>query len=263
MAKIRTLPPRWANDSLSVFMGKAFSNTLATFVNKKTEYEPLVRVDDAFLIACQYQLDPPNLICALLSIRAHSGFRAACQLVMNGQIAESFPVLRTCLEYSLYALHIRRNPTLGEAWLKRHDDEETLKTVKQDFTIRKVIDTLKDEDQKLSEIGKIFNGMMVATFDMPQGRREELRELANRSEVSKDMMVHESEGKSVFGEKMPLKERGSVYEADKQDLMTETGQRLLAQFKVNGDEDEDKEMDETYIAEQMMINRLIAAKKGK
>ena len=72
--------------------------------------------------------------------------------VEGGSIAESFPVLRTCLEYSLYALHISRNPTLGEAWLKRHDDEETLKTVKQDFTIRKVIDTLKDEDQKLGII---------------------------------------------------------------------------------------------------------------
>jgi hypothetical protein len=103
--------------------------------------------------------------------------------------------------------------------------------------------------------------MMAETFNGPQERREELRELANRSEVSKDMMVHETEGTSVFGEKMPLKERGSVYEADKQDLLMETGQRILSQFKVNGDEEEDKEMDETYIAEQMVTDRLIAAEK--
>jgi len=118
-----------------------------------------------------------------------------------------------------------------------------------------------DEDQKLNEVGKVFNRMMVASFDGPQGRREELRELVNRSEVSKKMMVHETSGKSAFGEGMHLKEAAGAYESDKQDLMTETGQRLLAQFKVRSDEDES--LDESYIAEQMITDRLIAAKKGK
>jgi len=118
-----------------------------------------------------------------------------------------------------------------------------------------------DEDQKLNEVGKVFNRMMVETFGGPQGRREDLRELVNRSEVSKKMMVHETGGKSAFGEGIPLKEAAGAYESDKQDLMTETGQRLLAQFKVRSDEDEN--LDESYIAEQMITDRLIAAKKGK
>ena len=114
-----------------------------------------------------------------------------------------------------------------------------------------------DDDQKLIEVGKIFNRMMVESFNSAQGRREDLRDLVNRSEVSKKMMVHEVEGKSVFGEGMQLKEAAGVYESDKQNLKTETSQRLLGQFKI---QKEDEELDENYIAEQMMTDRLVAAK---
>jgi len=114
-----------------------------------------------------------------------------------------------------------------------------------------------DDDQKLAEVGKVFNRMMTESFNSAQGRREDLRDLVNRSEVSKKMMVHEVEGKSVFGEGMQLKEAAGVYESDKQNLKTETSQRLLGQFKI---QKEDEELDENYIAEQMMTDRLVAAK---
>lgn len=148
----RALPPHWADDRLSDFIGQAFSNTLATFVNKKLQCQILVRIDGAFFTACQNLLNPQDWIGALLILRAHAGFRAACQLAMNGHITESFPVLRACLEYSLYALHINRNPELGEVWFGRHEDEESLKAIKQEFTIRNVKDTLRNTDEKLSQI---------------------------------------------------------------------------------------------------------------
>jgi hypothetical protein len=115
-----------------------------------------------------------------------------------------------------------------------------------------------DEDQKLAEVGRVFNRMMAESFNSAQNRREELRDLVNRSEVSKKMMVHEVNGTSVFGEGMQLKEAAGLYESDKQNLKQETSQRLLSQFKV---QNEDEEVDDNYVAEQMMIDRLIGAEK--
>lgn len=115
-----------------------------------------------------------------------------------------------------------------------------------------------DDDQKLTEVGKIFNRMMAESFNGAQTRREELRDLVNRSEVSKKMMVHEVNGTSAFGEGMQLKEAAGVYESDKQNLKLETSQRLLSQFKI---QKEDEELDENYVAEQMMTDRLIEAEK--
>ena len=109
---IRTLPPRWADDSLSESMGNAFSHTLAAFVKKKTEYAHLVGIDDAFITACKNLSNPQDVLAAIFLMRTHSGFRAACQLAMNGQIAESFPILRVCLEHSLYALLINKTPKI-------------------------------------------------------------------------------------------------------------------------------------------------------
>jgi hypothetical protein len=114
-----------------------------------------------------------------------------------------------------------------------------------------------DEDQRFAEVGKVFNRMMAETFNSPQARREELRDLVNRSEVSKKMMVHEVDGKSVFGEGMTQQISEGAYESDKQELKLETSQRLLAQFKVKTDEDE--ELDDSYVEEQMIINRLVLA----
>ncbi len=115
-----------------------------------------------------------------------------------------------------------------------------------------------DEDQKLAEVGKVFNRMMAESFNGAQTRREELRDLVNRSEVSKKMMVHEVNGMSAFGEGMQLEEAAGVYESDKQNLKLETSQRLLSQFKI---QKEDEELDENYVAEQMMVNRLVIAKE--
>ena len=88
-------------------------------------------------------INPPNIVTPLLFFRAHAAYRAVSGLTVGGQIAETFPTLRSCLEYSCYALHISRNPELGEVWLHRHKDAATLKRVKNKFTVKNVRDTLR------------------------------------------------------------------------------------------------------------------------
>lgn len=146
------LPPYWGDESLSAFVDQAFKNVLATFVGKKPGFGLLVRIDQSFLKIGENLLNPPDLFGGLLLLRSHSAFRAACRLAMSGQIPEAFPVLRTCLEYSLYALHINRKPELGELWLRRHDDKDLMRAVRREFTHSNVMSTLRERDQDLSRI---------------------------------------------------------------------------------------------------------------
>lgn len=103
------LPPGWAGDSLSDFIQAAFTNTLATFIRKRNDFDLLLRIDGAFKNAGDnlHKADTP--LAVLLLHRSHSAFLASCRLAMSGQAAETFPVLRSCLDYALYALHINDN----------------------------------------------------------------------------------------------------------------------------------------------------------
>jgi len=111
-----SLPPRWGDDSLSSFLDMAYKNVLATFVRKRRGHgvDLLIRIDQSFLRVGENLVNPSDTLGAVLLLRSHSAFRAACSLSMSGQVTEAFPVLRACLEYSLYALHINRQPDLGE-----------------------------------------------------------------------------------------------------------------------------------------------------
>ena len=142
-------PPAWGTDPLSEFMDGALANTFATFANKKKHYDLLSNVDSCFCRAALHLSDPPDLTTCFLLFRCHSAYRAACRLAVSGQAAESFVILRSCLEYSLYALHMYRNPRAAEVWLQRHDNHESTSAVKLEFTTGTVMTTLKNIDVSL------------------------------------------------------------------------------------------------------------------
>jgi hypothetical protein len=143
------LPPRWGDDTLSSFLYKSFKNTLATFVRKRRGFDMLSRVDHSFLRIAENLINLPGFLTATFLLRSHSAFRAACRLATSGQVPESFPVLRACLEYALYALHVESNELLGETWLRRHDDDLTKRQVKQNFQSATVMETLRTRDAAL------------------------------------------------------------------------------------------------------------------
>lgn len=144
------LPPRWGDDELSSFMATAFGNTLATFVRKRPEFDLLIRTDAIFHKIADGSLNnPSNFLAALLFPRAHSAYRAACRLAVSGQIPETSVLLRSCIEYALYALHVEKNLPLAEVWLRRNDDDAARKACRQSFQHVKVIKTLADTDAQL------------------------------------------------------------------------------------------------------------------
>lgn len=151
------LPEGWGGDPLSDFMQAAFKNSLATFVQKKSVFGLLLKIEEEFQ-RCNGNLDHSGdpLLPSLLH-RSHSAFLASCRLSMSGQATETFPLLRSCLEYALYALHIKMNPTLAEVWLARHESEISLQKVKSSFQLKRIMKTLLDCDAELhSEIHQLY-----------------------------------------------------------------------------------------------------------
>ncbi len=107
-------PPGWGSDRLTNFIGVANQNGWATFFKLKEHHRLLSAIDETFYLATQC-LD--NKVEAILEIfmlfRSHSAYLAAVNLAIGGQVRETFPVLRACLEDALYAYHFQGHPSSG------------------------------------------------------------------------------------------------------------------------------------------------------
>jgi len=147
-----SLPPRWCDDSLSSFVDQAFRNTLATFVRKRDATQILMQLDQVYMCIGENLDNASDVIGAILLVRSHSAFRGACRMSMSGQVPEAFPSMRICLEYALYALHINLHPGLGETWIARHDNSDSLRAVRREFKYCTIIKTLQRQDNHLCSI---------------------------------------------------------------------------------------------------------------
>jgi len=145
-------PPGWGDDSLSDFLETAYRNRWATFHNKEDWYRRLAEIDECFMRIAKGWTNPQNMVAPLFFLRSHAAYRAACEHALAGQIADVFPQLRACLEYAGYGLHIDRNESLAETWLRRHDDDVAMRAVKNEFQIAKVRTTIRAANQHIEAV---------------------------------------------------------------------------------------------------------------
>jgi hypothetical protein len=165
---------------LSEFLEAAHQNRFATFANKPDQYLRLTQIDKCFARIGDGWMNPPNLVPPLLFFRSHAAFRAACEHAMAGQIIDTFVSIRALIETAGYALHIHRNPSLEEVWLRRHDDESCEKKVKQEFKISKVRESIRASDR---EGVKIFAMLYERSIDF--GAHPNERAVTGSMSVSK------------------------------------------------------------------------------
>lgn len=144
-------PPGWASDKLSEFLDTAFRNTFSLFERHGKAWERLSAIDAAFLKLVESR---PQGFSAFLLLRAHSAFRASVGVGSSGQIPETYALLRSTLEWALYAAHVYGNEGRAEVWLRRHDgetpeggrtpeSEEARNRVKSEFTVRRILEGLE------------------------------------------------------------------------------------------------------------------------
>lgn len=94
----RPKPKGWSDDGLSRYIEGAYNNCRATFERKRDRFDKLLAIHSAFERGAEDWLNPTSPIAALLYVRAQGAFMAASQHAMAGQIAETYPLIRCCLE---------------------------------------------------------------------------------------------------------------------------------------------------------------------
>jgi len=150
----REFPGNWGQDDLSSFIDMANGNVVATFANDKNEYPLVSAIDQMFQAIVRALLSPQAVVESIILMRSHVAYRATSLLAMAGMNPEAFVQARSCLENALYALHMNRNAGLDEIWLRRHDDESSLKRTRSEFTFPNVMKTLEAEDAKNAVVAR-------------------------------------------------------------------------------------------------------------
>jgi len=120
-------------DKLSAFIDGARRNTFATFANLRGIYTLLEEINEAFFKFNENLLNPSDPFAAFFSLKAHSSYLGSVRLSTSGQLPEAYMVLRGCLENSLYGFYFHRKPESGKTWLRRHEDEESRRRVRDEF----------------------------------------------------------------------------------------------------------------------------------
>ena len=118
-------PPEWGDDGLTKFLDTTRENQFATFYRRRPGVNGLIRIDKAFQTLFEGAINVRPWFPAQFILRAHSAFKMASGGAMAGQVYEINSVLRTCLELAGYGLYIGADNKRAEAWLRRHDDEDT------------------------------------------------------------------------------------------------------------------------------------------
>ncbi len=145
-------PAGWGKDKLSAAIDGARHNQYATFANKRVAYGLMQEVDDCMHRAGSNMLNPKDMLTPVFLYRCHSAFRAACGVAMGGQVVETFPLLRSCLENAAYALFINKVPGTAKMWLERNDSPISKRQMVNEFQIVKMRGVIAGNDRRLGEI---------------------------------------------------------------------------------------------------------------
>jgi len=146
---ITDIPPDWGKDALSEFIETARHNTFATFINLPREYNILKNLHELYKYAIDNLINTTEWFAAFFLLRAHSAYLGGVRLALSGQCAETYMVLRGCIEAAIYGLYLSRNKNSQETWLNRNNNEESLKRVKKEFKIINLFNLLKVVDLKI------------------------------------------------------------------------------------------------------------------
>ncbi len=154
-------PPGWGQDPVSQYLDDCRTNQFATFANKRSQFEDLIAIDNMFRSLPGHISNEEALLPMSFLSRAHSAHLSATGAVLAGQLFESQSLLRVCLELAAYGYFVNGNHERYKRWLNRHDDTDTRKAVRAEFTHRKVSDTLAAADATLGNIYKRLYDMTI------------------------------------------------------------------------------------------------------
>jgi hypothetical protein len=134
----------------------ARNNTFATFTNLPDQYDLLLNVNNIYKYIIDNLINTPEWFANFFFLKAHAAYLGSVRFVLSGQIAETYMVLRGCLESAIYGVYLSRNKTSQKTWLSRHDNDESFKRVKNEFKIVKLLSFLDSIDPTTHKTTKLL-----------------------------------------------------------------------------------------------------------
>lgn len=150
------VPPPWEKSDLTIFFDWTKYNQLVTYHNAIGAFNIVQEVDAVFKDLADNLNNIPKYETALFIFRAHSTFRAGIGLVMSGQVFESYPVFRSCIENALYGLYINQNEGSFDIWMNRHNNEESLKKVRSTFSYGNLKKFLEKWNKSIFDVATVL-----------------------------------------------------------------------------------------------------------
>lgn len=154
-------PPLWAKDRLTEYIENCRINQFATFFNHPA-FKLLLEIDDCFFKVLDKPINPRPWFPFQFIHRSHSSWRAACGMVMAGQVQEANAMLRLSLETAAYGYYISTDNSIAEAWIKRNDGATQLREFKKKFQHVAIKKKIVDDANKL---GSVFEQLYERTID--------------------------------------------------------------------------------------------------
>jgi hypothetical protein len=152
-----------ADNSLDRFLEVLPKNQIANRARFPDQYRIIQWVDYCFVTAGKHLSYQKPVLVGPLFLRSQYAYKTAAGMTLAGQVAESFVMTRSCLEYAGYALAIFADPDLQETpsreqvFVNRNVDDESLKAQKAEFQMGKIIRAIIAKyDQELAENVKLL-----------------------------------------------------------------------------------------------------------
>lgn len=152
----------WGSDRLSQFVDLCQHNTIATFERIRPEYTRLQRVDELFHYLVGSLNNSRDWFPAFFVLRAHSAYLGGARLAVSGQVVEAYMVLRGCLEAGLYGLYLSRNSASTDVWARRHEDEASRRSCRNEFSTGRLMRSLERESPRVYTVA---NTLYERTID--------------------------------------------------------------------------------------------------
>ncbi len=121
---IKGRPSGWGRDSLSEFAERHLVNTFGFFSLMPDWIHRLANINDVFRTVGHNLTDPEDVWSAFFLARCQSAFLAASLHAIAGQVGDTAPLTRSCIEWAIYAVHFQKHPDQLEVWLERGDGAE-------------------------------------------------------------------------------------------------------------------------------------------
>ena len=148
--------------SLDRFLEVVHSNQPINRARFPAQYQIIQRIDKCFVTVGKHPSYKKPVLVGPIFLRSQYAYKTSAGMTLAGQVAESFVMMRSCLEYAGYALamyadpRLENTPSREEVFVNRNVDEASLKAQKAEFQVGKIRGMIAAFDEKLAANFKLL-----------------------------------------------------------------------------------------------------------